>query len=90
MDFRFFLIIESADQLIDAKFFPPFLTLDEPATKSASIFTVCGYTLYIFFASSTLNFLARRNRSYDCKLVAKETESGFEKPTRHNVSSRSV
>lgn len=74
-DFRFFFIIKVAYQLIDAEVFSPFLALDEPAVILAGAFTLYEYALYIFLASSTLNFLARRNRSYDNELVAEDKEN---------------
>jgi hypothetical protein len=63
------LVVEGADQLLDADasvLAPPLLAVDEPENCQSMpqiLYTACD--TYICFASSTLNFRARRNRSCD-------------------------
>ena len=80
----FLLVLEVADQIVDAEFLAPFLTIDEPNTPDPqslsnssdllqpwhSIGGGVGFPIsvfirpYICLVCSTLNFRARRNRSY--------------------------
>lgn len=64
------LVIKGAHQLLDAHVCircPPLLAVDEPAQLSITpaLFSIAVHT-HICLASSTLNFLARRNRSCRC------------------------
>lgn len=88
-DFGFLLIFEIANQLIDAKVFSPFFAVDKPVVGLARILVASREQFHIFLASSTLNFLARKNRSYEHESEGQIYNGRADKRTRHKVSSRS-
>ena len=63
-DLRLLFVVEVPNQIVYLEFFPPFLTVHKPAVVSANGRKATRSAAYICFASSTSNFLARRNLSY--------------------------
>lgn len=74
-DLWLLLVLEIPYKVVNSKFFPPFLTLDEPeALVQSTDYCYLGES-HICFARSTLNFRARRNRSYSKKFSSNDFPS---------------